>query len=172
MKGLSRAARPYLQRHGLLHVSGVYNRSAMVWQTGVDRLRHRYLVPRHATKADALISVSVVTTDHLQKHLQVPREWIHAIYSGLSDGFRTPIMEGMACGCPVLTANRFGTKESAGAVALLVDPESVDAIAAGIDRLLNDRRLRETNIAAGPERSRQFSPAHTAGELLRVLESL
>ncbi len=38
----------------------------------LDRMSHRYLVPRYATKADALISVSAVTTDHLQKYLHVP----------------------------------------------------------------------------------------------------
>ncbi len=46
------------------------------------------------------------------------------------------------------------------------------AIAAGIDRLLNDRQLREANVAAGLERARQFAWTNTAGELLRVLESL
>ncbi|MFL6577225.1 MAG: PIG-L deacetylase family protein [Povalibacter sp.] len=34
LKRLSRAARPYLRSSGLLQVSGVYNRSAMVWEPG------------------------------------------------------------------------------------------------------------------------------------------
>jgi glycosyltransferase involved in cell wall biosynthesis len=83
-----------------------------------------------------------------------------------------PIMEAMSCGCPVLTSDRFGTKEIAGDAALLVDPESVAAIAAGIDRLLNDRELRAARIAAGEARARQLTWTHTASELLRVLESL
>jgi LmbE family N-acetylglucosaminyl deacetylase len=37
LKRLSRAARPYLQSSGLLQVSGVYNRSAMVWQPGAEK---------------------------------------------------------------------------------------------------------------------------------------
>jgi glycosyltransferase involved in cell wall biosynthesis len=83
-----------------------------------------------------------------------------------------PIMEAMAVGCPVLTADRFGTKEIAGNAAVLVNPESVDAIAAGIDRLLNDRELRATIVAAGLQRSQRFTWTRTAGELLRVLENL
>ena len=38
LKRLSRAARPYLQSHGLLQVSGVYNRSAMVWRPGAEKI--------------------------------------------------------------------------------------------------------------------------------------
>lgn len=38
LKRLSRAARPYLQSHGLLQVSGVYNHSAMVWQPGAEKI--------------------------------------------------------------------------------------------------------------------------------------
>lgn len=38
LKRLSRAARPYLQSSGLLQVSGVYNRSAMVWQPGAEKI--------------------------------------------------------------------------------------------------------------------------------------
>lgn len=38
LKRLSRAARPYLKSVGLLQVSGVYNRSAMVWEPGAEKV--------------------------------------------------------------------------------------------------------------------------------------
>ena len=38
LKRLSRAARPYLKSSGLLQVSGVYNRSALVWEPGAERV--------------------------------------------------------------------------------------------------------------------------------------
>lgn len=38
LKRLSRAARPYLKSSGLLRVSGVYNRSALVWEPGGERV--------------------------------------------------------------------------------------------------------------------------------------
>lgn len=247
-----------------------------------DRLSHRFLVPRYAAKANAVISVSEITTEHLRKYLDVPAERIRTIYSGLSEKFRErlppeqlervrlrlrlpprfllycgavyppknftrliqayakvgpaqgvplviagggnrylsereldeprrqniaewvhwpgwidnqelpalyqladglllpslyesvgmPIIEAMASGCPVLTSDRFGTKEIAGDAAVLVDPESVAAIAAGTERLLNDRSLRAAIVAAGLERARRFTWTQTASELLRVLESL
>jgi N-acetylglucosamine malate deacetylase 1 len=38
LKRMSRAARPYLKAHGLLQVSGVYNRTALVWRPGRERV--------------------------------------------------------------------------------------------------------------------------------------
>jgi N-acetylglucosamine malate deacetylase 1 len=38
LKRFSRAARPYLQSYGLLQVSGVYNRTALVWRPGAERV--------------------------------------------------------------------------------------------------------------------------------------
>jgi glycosyltransferase involved in cell wall biosynthesis len=83
-----------------------------------------------------------------------------------------PVMEAMACGCPTLTANRYGTRELAEGAALLVDPESVDEIAAGIVGLLEDERLRTKLRAAGLERAQRFTWHQTAAEVMGVLESL
>jgi glycosyltransferase involved in cell wall biosynthesis len=83
-----------------------------------------------------------------------------------------PVMEAMACGCPTLTANRYGTLELAHDAAVLVDPESVDDIAAGIARLLEDQQLRARLLAAGLERSQRFTWRRTAASILSVLESL
>jgi len=83
-----------------------------------------------------------------------------------------PVMEAMACGCPTLTADRYGTRELAHDAALLVDPESVVDIAAGIVRLLDDEQFRMRLRAAGLERARRFTWTRTAAEVMGVLESL
>jgi glycosyltransferase involved in cell wall biosynthesis len=83
-----------------------------------------------------------------------------------------PVMEAMACGCPTLTADRYGTRELAHDAALLVDPESVVQIAAGIVRLLEDAPLRRRLRAAGLERSQNFTWQRTAAQVMEVLESL
>jgi glycosyltransferase involved in cell wall biosynthesis len=83
-----------------------------------------------------------------------------------------PVMEAMACGCPTLTANRYGTRELAHGAALLVDPESVVEIAAGIVRLLEDAPLRRRLRAAGLERAQNFTWQRTAAQVMDVLESL
>ncbi|HET6777265.1 MAG TPA: glycosyltransferase family 1 protein, partial [Gemmatimonadales bacterium] len=49
-----------------------------------------------------------------------------------------PVLEAMAAGCPVVTTDRYGTKELAEGDAVLVEPESVECIADGIRQVLDD----------------------------------
>ncbi len=248
----------------------------------VDRLSHRFLVPRYASSAAAIIAVSKVTKEHVMHYLRVPAERVFTVYSGVDDVFRRPldeagasairakyslperfllyagavyppknftrmvrayarvgpargvplvvaggenrflsegelrepealgigdwvrrpgwieqeelavlyglsdglllpslfescglpVLEAMAAGCPVVTSDRYGTKELAEGAAVLVDPESVESIATGIERVLDDRALRAALIAAGRERSRAFHWRRCAEETLRVLEQV
>jgi glycosyltransferase involved in cell wall biosynthesis len=81
-----------------------------------------------------------------------------------------PVLEAMAAGCPVLTADRYGTKELAQGAAVLVDPDSVESIAGGIRRVLEDAPLRRDLVVAGRARSRDFTWQRSARETLDVLE--
>lgn len=83
-----------------------------------------------------------------------------------------PIMEAMAMGCPVLTSDRYGCREIAADAAVLVDPESVEDIASGMVRLIEDEPLRARLRAAGLERSRRFDWRSTAAGVLGVLEGI
>ena len=90
----------------------------------------------------------------------------------LFESFGLPIVEAMSSGCPVVTSNVYGTKEIGGNAVVLVDPLSVDSIAAGIVAVLENSALRTSLIAAGKERARQFTWASCAAGTLRVLEGL
>jgi glycosyltransferase involved in cell wall biosynthesis len=246
----------------------------------IDRVSHRFLVPRYAAGAAAVVAVSEITRQHVMQYLHVPPDRVVTVYSGVDDVFRQPpsdaylaeirrkyalparfllyagaiyppknftrlvrayakvgpergiplvvaggenrflsereleepqalgiadwvrwpgwmeqeelaavyalaealllpslfescglpVLEAMAAGCPVVTADRYGTKELAENAAVLVDPESVDAIADGIRRVLDDGGLRARLLDAGRERSAQFRWARCAAETLRVLE--
>jgi glycosyltransferase involved in cell wall biosynthesis len=246
----------------------------------VDRLSHRFLVPRYASRAAAILAVSEVTRRHVMQYLSVPPERVVTVYSGVDDGFRRPleesrlreirakyslpprfllyagaiyppknftrlvrayarvgpgrgiplvvaggenrflsegelrepealgiaewvrwpgwvdqedlagfyaladalllpsifescglpVLEAMAAGCPVVTSDRYGTKELAEGAAVLVDPESVESIASGITRVLDESTLRSELIAAGRIRSRDFTWRRCATETLSVLE--
>jgi glycosyltransferase involved in cell wall biosynthesis len=248
----------------------------------IDRLSHQFLVPRYASRADAIIAVSEITRQHVMQYLRVPSDRVMTVYSGVDDVFRTrpnesrlneirtryslperfllyagaiyppknfarmvrayaevgpergiplvvaggenrylsereieepnalgiaewvrwpgwvnqedlagfyalanalllpslfescglPVLEAMAAGTPVVTSDRYGTRELARDAAVLVDPESVESIAAGIRRVLDDPAGRDQLISAGRARSREFTWGRCASETLQVLETV
>jgi len=78
-------------------------------------------------------------------------------YPSLFEGFGLPVLEALACGTPTLTSDRSSLPEVAGDATVLVDPESVESIAAGLERLLCDSDLRTRLSIAGPVQAAGFS---------------
>jgi len=70
----------------------------------------------------------------------------------------------------VVTSNCYGAREIAADAAVLVEPSSVEAIAAGLDRILHDQALRTRLIEQGYRRSSQFTWERCASQTLQVLE--
>jgi glycosyltransferase involved in cell wall biosynthesis len=107
----------------------------------------------------------------------LPDEDLPALLSGatafafpsLYEGFGMPVLEAMACGAPVLTANSTSLPEVAGDAALLVDPHDTHAIAAGLRRLVQDAPLRAELRARGLARAAGFTWERCARETLAVL---
>jgi alpha-1,3-rhamnosyl/mannosyltransferase len=65
------------------------------------------------------------------------------VYASLYEGFGIPVAEALACGCPVVTSRDSAMAEFAGHEAVYVDPEDVESIRAGIERVsrIEPRRL-------------------------------
>jgi glycosyltransferase involved in cell wall biosynthesis len=91
------------------------------------------------------------------------------VYPSLFEGFGLPLLEAMACGCPVVGSDRAACPEVVGTAGLLVDPEDVMAIAAAIARILDDEALRRDLRDRGLARSRLFTWEESARRTLRVL---
>lgn len=79
----------------------------------------------------------------------------------LYEGFGLPALEAMACGAPVLAADRASLPEVVGQAGLLVEPDT-EALAAGLGRLLVDPALAQSLRQAGPKQAAKFSWARTA----------
>jgi glycosyltransferase involved in cell wall biosynthesis len=89
-------------------------------------------------------------------------------FPSLYEGFGIPVLEAMACGTPVLTSNLSALPEVAGDAGWLVDPYDVDAIARGLQELLEDSRKQDDLAARGLERARLFTWRQVADQTLRV----
>ncbi len=78
-------------------------------------------------------------------------------FPSLYEGFGLPPLEAMACGTPVVTSRISSLPEVFGDAAVLVDPHSVDDIAAGIERVLGNAGFRAELVERGRARVKLFS---------------
>ena len=79
------------------------------------------------------------------------------VYPSHYEGFGLPVLEALASGIPTLISDRASLPEVAGDAALYVDPEDVDDLSAGLERLLSDDAWRATTVAAGLQQAGRFS---------------
>lgn len=92
------------------------------------------------------------------------------VYPSLYEGFGIPVLEAMACGCPVIISNVSSLPEVGGKAAIYVDPLSVDDIAEKIKYVLS--LSRERLAKEGFVQVSKFSWEKTAKETIKVYEEL
>lgn len=80
-----------------------------------------------------------------------------------------PVLEAWALRCPVLTSDIPGVREQVGDAGVLVDPRSVDDLAAGIRRLWTDESLRLSLAERGTRRLASYGPDEFRERLLGAL---
>jgi len=117
--------------------------------------------------------VQVVREEITQEELSSwYRGAIGLVLPSLRETFGMPILEAMACGCPVITSNTTGCSEIAAEAALLVNPRSVNDIERAMKRLANDMYLRQTLRQKGLERANSFDWRICAEKLLSVFTNM
>jgi len=94
------------------------------------------------------------------------------VFPSLHEGFGMPVLEAMACGCPVACARTTATGEIAGDAALTFDPTEVSDIARALRALLGSEELCRDLARRGLERARAFSWERTGRETLRVYDEV
>ena len=78
-------------------------------------------------------------------------------YPSRYEGFGLPVLEALACGAVVLAADATAIPEVAGDAAILVDPDSDEAVTAGLIAAVTDRELRARLRAAGRDRAHSYT---------------
>lgn len=92
------------------------------------------------------------------------------VFPSLFEGFGLPVLEAMCCGTPVACSNVSSMPEVAGDASILFDPESIEDIAAAMERLSTDVELRRRLAAGGPARAAEFTWQRTARLTLAAIQ--
>ena len=111
----------------------------------------------------------------------VDEQWLPLLYSGAScfvfpslyEGFGFPVLEAMACGCPVVSSGVSAIPEVVGGAGLLLDdPRDENLLAEAVSRVLEDQDLRAQLRAEGIKQASHFSWRKTARETLKIFTDL
>lgn len=155
--GLLRAfalARPRLDGHQLAVVG--HGRD-------VDYVKRLHALAEELGIADDVVWVGGV---RLEETVLFYRAAAAFAYPSFNETFGLPILEAMACGCPVVTSDRSAMAETAGPAALLADPEDPEALADALVRACGPEgvALRQLGLA----RAAEYSWARTGEQTLEV----
>lgn len=91
-------------------------------------------------------------------------------YVSLFEGFGVPLLEAMHAEVPMITSTTSSMPEVAGKAALLVNPEIIDQIAVAMQRLHEEKNLRNELIEAGRQQRNLFSWDKTAAEIYNTMQ--
>ncbi|MEI7652776.1 MAG: glycosyltransferase family 1 protein [bacterium] len=95
------------------------------------------------------------------------------VYPSFYEGFGLPIIEAMACGCPVITSNCSSMPELMPDKDWLVDPHNTYEITLKIETLLSLKSdLRRSIIGQNTSWVRRFTWSNTAKKMVQVFGSL
>jgi len=131
-----------------------------------DIIKNRIIkILRHKGLLDEVDIFVNISTEEL---ISIYNQSVCLVYPSLYEGFGLPILEAMACGCPVITTNYGSMKEVAGNAALLINPLSHEYIADAIKIIIRDDDTRNNLIKRGKIRSSYFSWNKTAKETLKI----
>ena len=161
---------PYKNCDGLLRAwalarGDLEDRQLVVVGSGRDE---KYLASLHTLAAELGISQDVVFTGAvpLEETVSFYRAADVFVYPSLNETFGLPILEAMACGCPVVTSDTSAMPETAGQAAVLSDPKDPASVAKAIVEAAGPDRDRLRDL--GVRRAGHFTWGATAAATLDV----
>lgn len=94
------------------------------------------------------------------------------VFPSWHEGFGLPVLEAMSCGAPVIGANTSSLPEVIGLEEAMFDPYSVESIAAKMEDVLGDEKLRSRLIRHGQTQVEKFTWDKSAIRALAALEKV
>jgi glycosyltransferase involved in cell wall biosynthesis len=118
-------------------------------------------------KSQKVLLTGYLSVEYLPALLSQARAFL---FPSLIEGFGLPVLEAMACGCPVITSTAAAISEVCGDAAIQVDPQSVSELAKAIARIAVDDQLHSELKEKGLQQNSYFSWERCAKETLAVYE--
>lgn len=94
------------------------------------------------------------------------------LFPSIAEGFGLPVIEAMACKCPVISSNAWALPEVVGNGGLTFSPYDVNGMVHSIRRVMNDSHFRADIINRGYEQARKFTWRKCAEETMEVYEEV
>ncbi|QDT06018.1 D-inositol 3-phosphate glycosyltransferase [Rubripirellula lacrimiformis] len=88
------------------------------------------------------------------------------------EGFGLPLVEAMACGCPVMGADRTSIPEVMGSAGLLFDPDDEESLVEQITRIESPSSDRQSKVALGLRQASRFRWADVAYRIDNALKNV
>jgi glycosyltransferase involved in cell wall biosynthesis len=92
------------------------------------------------------------------------------VFPSLVETFGKPLVEAMQCGTPVVASNASCIPEVLNGAGLLVNPLDPTEMASAIERILDDRELRQDLVNRGLSRAQDFRWERGAEQTLNLIE--
>jgi glycosyltransferase involved in cell wall biosynthesis len=161
---------PYKNCDGLLRAwalirEEIGDRQLAIVGAGRDE---KYTASLHALAAELGISNEVVFVGGvpLEETVNFYRAADVFVYPSLNETFGLPILEAMACGCPVVTSDISAMPETAGGAAVLADPKDPGSVGRAIVEAASPGRDRLRDF--GFKRAAEFTWGATGAATLDV----
>jgi glycosyltransferase involved in cell wall biosynthesis len=81
-------------------------------------------------------------------------------------------LEAMASGCPVVVANTSSLPEVCGDAACYVNPYSIESIAVGMGKVLNDAAYRDSLKQKGYVQAKKYNWTNSASAIIKIFEEV
>lgn len=92
------------------------------------------------------------------------------VFPSLYEGFGFPVLEAMACGCPVITCDKTSLPEIAGDAAMYFDGQNEKDLAKKIIFILKDKSVQQKMAKKGINQAKKFTWKKCAEKTMKVYE--